>query len=169
MPRENDFCPSLPHLFPQCKNKIRGCPHTLALSEQYCHSMSCLFELIPCPYQGCRAQLLRRDLDAHARHCEHWSQPCHMGCGTVLSHRTQAKHNCYRQLRHEYEARQRNHRAIAAALQRKMRRMQSTMADMKRQIGLICESLEVMDELEEVEEEDLGQTSGSFSSSNSSS
>ncbi|XP_036797501.1 RING finger protein 151 isoform X1 [Oncorhynchus mykiss] len=152
-----------------CKNKVRGCPHTLALSEQYCHSMSCLFELIPCPYQGCRAQLLRRDLDAHARHCEHWSQPCHMGCGTVLSHRTQAKHNCYRQLRHEYEARQRNHRAIAAALQRKMRRMQSTMADMKRQIGLICESLEVMDELEEVEEEDLGETSGSFSSSNSSS
>ncbi|XP_029628057.1 RING finger protein 151 isoform X1 [Salmo trutta] len=153
----------------KCKNKIRGCPHTLALSEQYCHSMSCLFQLIPCPYQGCRAQLLRRDLDAHARHCEHWSQPCHMGCGTVLSHRTQAKHNCYRQLRHEYEARQRNHRAIAAALRRKMRRMQSTMADMKRQIGLICESLEVMDELEEVEEEDLGQTSGSFSSSNSSS
>lgn len=145
---------------------------TFPLSEQYCHTMSCLFELIPCPYQGCRAQLLRRDLDTHARHCEHWRQPCHMGCGTILSHRTQAQHNCYKQLRQEYEARQKNHRAIAIALQKKMRRMQSTMAHMKRQIGLICESLEVMDEVEEVDEEDLRETTGSSSgtpnSSNSS-
>lgn len=37
------------------------------------------------------------------------------------------------------------------------------MTHMKRQIGLICESLEVMDDLHEVEEEDLGETSGSFS------
>ncbi|XP_076608340.1 RING finger protein 151 [Chaetodon auriga] len=145
----------------KCKNEIRGCAETFSLSEQYCHSMSCLYELIPCPYQGCRAQLLRRDLDTHSRHCEHWRQPCHMGCGTILSHRTQAQHNCYKQLRQEYEARQRNHRAIATALQRKMRRMQSTMAHMKRQIGLICESLEVMDDLHEVEEEDLGESSGS--------
>ncbi|XP_041813819.1 RING finger protein 151 [Chelmon rostratus] len=152
----------------KCKNEIRGCAETFPLSEQYCHSMSCLYELIPCPYQGCRAQLLRRDLDTHARHCEHWRQPCHMGCGTILSHRTQAQHNCYKQLRQEYEARQRNHRAIATALQRKMRRMQSTMAHMKRQIGLICESLEVMDDLHEVEEEDLGESSGSSSGTPSS-
>lgn len=91
-----------------------------------------------------------------------------MGCGTILSHRTQAQHNCYKQLRQEYEARQRSHRAIATALQRKMRRMQSTMAHMKRQIGLICESLEVMDDLNEVEEEDLGETSGSSSGTPSS-
>lgn len=86
----------------------------------------------------------------------------------MLSHRTQAQHNCYKQLRQEYEARQRNHRAIAIALQRKMRRMQNTMAHMKRQIGLICESLEVMDDLHEVEEEDIGESSsGTPSSSNS--
>lgn len=154
----------------QCKNEIRGCAETFPLSEQYCHSMSCLYELIPCPYQGCRAQLLRRDLDTHARHCEHWRQPCHMGCGTILTHHTQAQHNCYKQLRQEYEARQRNHRAIAVALQRKMKRMQSTMAHMKRQIGLICESLEVMDDLHEVvEEEDLGEGSSSSGGTPSSS
>ncbi|XP_059897886.1 RING finger protein 151 isoform X2 [Gadus macrocephalus] len=161
----------------KCRNEIRGCSATFPLAEQYCHSMSCVYELIPCPYQGCRAQLLRRDLDTHARHCEHWRQPCHMGCGVVLSHRTQAQHNCYRQLRQEYALRQRNHRAIAAALQRKMRRMQSTMAHMKRQIGLICESLEVMDDLQEEEveeeveeeevEEDQGETSGGASASGS--
>lgn len=146
----------------QCKNEIRGCAETFPLSEQYCHSMSCLYELVPCPYQGCRVQLLRRDLDTHARHCEHWRQPCHMGCGTILTHHTQAQHNCYKQLRQEYEERHRNHRAIAVTLQRKMKRLQSTMAHMKRQIGLICESLEVMDDLHEVvEEEELGESSGS--------
>lgn len=42
------------------------------------------------------------------------------------------------------------------------------MAHMKRQIGLICESLEVMDDLHEVEEEDIGESSsGTPSSSNS--
>ncbi|XP_047212743.1 RING finger protein 151-like isoform X1 [Girardinichthys multiradiatus] len=154
----------------KCKNQIRGCTETFTLSEQYCHSMGCLYELIPCPYQGCRAQLLRRDLETHARHCEHWRQPCHMGCGTILTHSTQAQHNCYKQLRQEYETRQRNHRAIATTLQRKMRRMQSTMAHMRRQIGLICESLEVMDDLHEVEEEvDLGESSSSSSSGTSSS
>ncbi|XP_075942813.1 RING finger protein 151-like [Anarhichas minor] len=145
-----------------CKNEIQGCVETFPLSAQYCHSTSCMYELIPCPYQGCRAQLLRRDLDTHARLCEHWRQPCHMGCGAILCHRTQAQHNCYK-LRQEYEARQRNHRAIATALKRKMMKMQSTMAHMKRQIGLICESLQVMDDLHEVEEEDLGESSGSSS------
>lgn len=86
-----------------------------------------------------------------------------MGCGTVLSHRTQAQHNCYKQLRQQYEAKQKNHRAIAIALQKKMRRMQSTMAHMKRQLGLICESLEVMDEVEEVDEEGLRESTCSYS------
>ncbi|KAI4888893.1 hypothetical protein NFI96_013363, partial [Prochilodus magdalenae] len=136
----------------KCRNEIRGCRDTFPLSEQYCHSMGCPFELISCPYQGCRAQLLRRDLDVHARHCEHWRQPCHMGCGTVLSQRTRTQHNCYQDLRRQYEAKQQSHRAIATALQRKMRKMQNTMAHMKRQISLICESLDVMDDVVEVDE-----------------
>ncbi|KAJ3601532.1 hypothetical protein NHX12_032500 [Muraenolepis orangiensis] len=147
---------SIGHMKIKCRNEILGCPETFPLAEQYRHSLRCAHELVPCPHQGCRAQLLRRDLEAHGGHCEHWRQPCPMGCGTVLSHRTQAQHNCYLQLRQEYALRQQNHRAIAAALQRKMQRMQSTMAHMKRQIGLICESLEVMDDLQEEEEGDQG-------------
>lgn len=85
-----------------------------------------------------------------------------MGCGAILSHSTEAQHNCYQQLKQEYEARQRNHRAIATALQRKMKRMQSTMAHVKRQIGLICESLDVIDGLQEAEESS-GCSSGSSS------
>lgn len=146
----------------QCKNEICGCTDTFPLSEQFSHSLCCQFELIQCPNQGCRAQLLRRDLDTHTRLCEHWRQPCRMGCGTILSHSTEAQHNCYQQLKQEYEARQRNHRAIATALQRKMKRMQSTMAHVKRQIGLICESLDVIDGLQEAEESS-GCSSGSSS------
>lgn len=130
--------------------------------------MTCMYELIPCPYQGCGVQLLRRDLDTHELHCEHWRRPCHMGCGTMLSHTTQAQHNCYQQLRLEYEAKQRNYRAIAMALQRKMRRMQNAMAHLKRQIGLICESLEVMDGMHEVDEDDFGESSSATTSSGNS-
>ncbi|XP_061605624.1 RING finger protein 151 [Phyllopteryx taeniolatus] len=145
----------------KCKNEIRGCAATLPLSEQYSHSLNCLYELVPCPYAGCRAQLLRRDLETHARHCEHWRQQCHMGCGTVLCHRTRAQHNCYMELKLQYQAKSRNHGAIAAALQRKMRRMQNTMAHMKRQMGLICESLQVTDELHKVNEDSGEGTSRS--------
>uniref|UniRef100_A0A3B1JYN8 Ring finger protein 151 n=1 Tax=Astyanax mexicanus TaxID=7994 RepID=A0A3B1JYN8_ASTMX len=156
----------------KCRNEIRGCRTTFALSEQYCHSIVCPFELISCPFQGCRAQLLRRDLEVHSQHCEHWRQPCHMGCGTMLSQSTRTQHNCYQDLRRQYEVRQQSHRAIAATLQRKMRKMQNTMAHMKRQISLICESLQVMDDLEEViedEEEPVIGPAGSITNSNSSS
>ncbi|XP_062388148.1 RING finger protein 151-like [Sardina pilchardus] len=137
----------------KCKNEIRGCRATFPLAEQYCHSLGCVYELVGCPYRGCRAQLLRRDLETHARHCEHWSQPCHMGCGAQLSQGTRAQHNCYQQLRLQHEAQRQSHRAVAIALQRKMRRMQKAMAHMKEQITLICESLEVMDEQQEGEDE----------------
>ncbi|XP_072299961.1 RING finger protein 151 [Eucyclogobius newberryi] len=145
----------------KCKNEIRGCAEIFPLSQQYSHSMRCLYELIQCPHQGCRAQLLRRNLDTHSRHCEHWRQPCHMGCGTILSRSTEAQHNCYKQLRQKYEARQRKYKVIATALQRKMKRMQSNMAHVKRQISLICEGLEVIDHQPEVEEDHPGENSNS--------
>ena len=76
-----------------------------------------------------------------------------MGCGALVSHGTWTQHNCYQQLRLQHEAQRQSHRAVAIALQRKMRRMQKAMAHMKEQIALICESLEVMDEQQEQEEE----------------
>ncbi|KAJ8363794.1 hypothetical protein SKAU_G00126250 [Synaphobranchus kaupii] len=160
---------SISRLRIKCKNETHGCDATFPLSEEYCHSTACLYELVPCPHQGCGAQALRRDLETHTQRCEHWRQLCHMGCGTLLSLQTQAQHNCYRQLRQEHEAQRQSHRAIAAALQRKMRKMQNTMAHMKRQIGLICESLEVMDSQEEVENAGETTTASSSSSSGSSS
>lgn len=74
-----------------------------------------------------------------------------MGCGALLSQGTRAQHNCYQQLRLQHEKERQSHRAVATALQKKMRRMQKAMAHMKEQIALICESLEVMDEQQQGE------------------
>lgn len=76
-----------------------------------------------------------------------------MGCGTLLNRTTQADHNCYRELQERYEAQRQTQRTIASALRRKMQQMQSRMAHMTRQISLICESLELSENLEEEAEE----------------
>ncbi|KAM9411166.1 LOW QUALITY PROTEIN: RING finger protein 151 [Salvelinus alpinus] len=78
-----------------------------------------------------------------------WSQLCPMGCGALLTQATQNQHNCFRRLKQQVEYQRQNHRAIASALRRKMRRMQTTMTQVRRQVALICESLEVMGEAEE--------------------
>lgn len=91
-----------------------------------------------------------------------------MGCGTQLSRTTQPLHNCYRDLQQRYETQRSQQRAIATALRRKMARMQSTMAHMRRQVGLICESLEVLEEREEPEEEDESPGEGTSSGSSNS-
>lgn len=79
------------------------------------------------------------------------------------------------------EAQRQSHRAIASALRRKMGRMQTAMTHVRRQVGLICESLEVMGEEEgegegeeggEVYEgygEGEGETTGESNTSSSSS
>ncbi|XP_041939847.1 RING finger protein 151 [Alosa sapidissima] len=153
----------------KCRNTPQGCTATFPLSEEYLHSSTCPFEWLLCPHPGCGARVLRRDADSHTGACPNWSQLCPMGCGTQLSRATQPLHNCYRELQQRYEAQRSRQRAIAAALRRKMARMQSTMAHMRRQVGLICESLEVLEEREEPEDEDEspGEGTSSTSSSNS--
>ncbi|XP_061741162.1 RING finger protein 151 isoform X2 [Nerophis ophidion] len=157
---------SIGHLKIKCKNEIRGCAVTFPLSEQYCHKMSCVYELILCPYQGCHAQLLRGDLDAHSRRCEHWREPCHMGCGTILSQGTRGQHNCYMELKQRYKSRHKDYSLMAVALQRKMRRMQKTMTHVKEQIELICGSLQASEDANEAEA-DLVEASSSSAESSS--
>ncbi|XP_042559296.1 RING finger protein 151 [Clupea harengus] len=157
----------LPSPWHQCRNTPQGCAAIFPLSEEYLHSSTCPFERLLCPHLGCGTRVLRRDADSHACACPHWTQLCPMGCGTQLSRTTQPQHNCYRELQQRYEAQRSRQRTIAAALRRKMTRMQSTMAHMRRQVGLICESLEVLEECEEQEEEE-SPGEGTSSSSNSS-
>ncbi|MGH0125622.1 UNVERIFIED_CONTAM: hypothetical protein FKN15_024149 [Acipenser sinensis] len=89
-----------------------------------------------------------------------------MGCGTVLTHQTHAQHNCYRELKREFEAQQRTHKAIATKLKKKLSKMQSTMLQMRSQVSLICDSLEVMDDEEVEEEGDHAASSSAESSTN---
>ncbi|XP_069036934.1 RING finger protein 151 isoform X2 [Lepisosteus oculatus] len=140
---------SISRLRVKCGNEASGCAATFPLADQHCHRSGCPFEPSACPHEGCGAQLPRRDLPAHALRCPHRREPCPLGCGEVLSRQSQAGHNCYQQLRRACAAQRQAHRAIVATLQRKMRKMQSTMEQMKRQVALICESLEVADDGEE--------------------
>ncbi|XP_030630973.1 LOW QUALITY PROTEIN: RING finger protein 151 [Chanos chanos] len=149
----------------KCHNEVQGCTATFPLSDEYLHISTCPFEWQLCPHQGCGARALRKDARAHEQSCPHWRQMCPMGCGTVLSRATQAQHNCYRQLQQRYEAQRQTHRAIAAALRRKIMRMQNTMAHMRRQIGLICESLEVTEEPERGENAGEGTSASAAGSS----
>uniref|UniRef100_A0A671N1C8 Ring finger protein 151 n=1 Tax=Sinocyclocheilus anshuiensis TaxID=1608454 RepID=A0A671N1C8_9TELE len=125
---------------------------TFRISNEYLHISSCPYEWQLCPHEGCGQQVLRKDAQAHDQSCSHWRQLCPMGCGTLLVRENQAQHNCYRELQQRYVAERRRQRAIAANLRRKMQRMQSRMAQIRRQINLMCESLEVGDlEIEEGE------------------
>ncbi|KAF7705241.1 hypothetical protein HF521_020527 [Silurus meridionalis] len=136
----------------KCRNAQQGCTATFQLSEEYLHSSTCPFEWVLCPQQGCEARVLRKEAQAHALVCSHWRQLCPMGCGTLLSRTTQTQHNCYKELQERYEAQRQKQRTIAYALRKKMQRMQSRMAHMAQQISLICESLELRENLEEEEE-----------------
>ncbi|KPP66133.1 RING finger protein 151-like, partial [Scleropages formosus] len=139
---------SISRLWIKCKNKAQGCDATFPLSEECLHSVVCQYELILCPHHGCGMQLPRRHLGGHMQSCRRWRGPCCSGCGTPFSHHMQTQQNCYRQLRQELESRWEMHRIIAADLQRKMRRIQNTVVHMRRQVNLICQSLEVMNKQE---------------------
>ncbi|XDV44631.1 hypothetical protein PO909_012881 [Leuciscus waleckii] len=129
----------------KCRNAQQGCRTTFPLSNEYLHISNCPYEWQLCPHEGCGQQVLRKDAQAHDQSCIHWRQLCPMGCGTLLVRENQAQHNCYRDLHQRYVAERRKQRAIAANLRRKMQRMQSRMAQIRRQINLMCESLEVDD------------------------
>uniref|UniRef100_A0A8C1YN55 RING-type E3 ubiquitin transferase n=1 Tax=Cyprinus carpio TaxID=7962 RepID=A0A8C1YN55_CYPCA len=103
---------------------------TFPLSNEYLHISSCLYE---------------KDSQAHDQSCSYWPQLCPLGCGTLFVRDNQAQHNCYLELQQHYVAEWRRQRAITANLHRKMQRMQSRMAQIRRQIYLMCESLEVGD------------------------
>ncbi|XP_039632004.1 RING finger protein 151 [Polypterus senegalus] len=162
------LCRSISRLQIKCKNHIHGCLATFPLAEQCKHLTSCGFEVTGCTNEGCEVEVLRKDLPTHVQSCEFRRRPCSMGCGEILTHQTLAQHNCYRALKREFDAQQRTHKAIAAKLKKKMEKMQTTMLQMKRQISLICESLEVMDQQEDEEEEEDENTESSGHSSSSS-
>ncbi|XP_048847848.1 RING finger protein 151 isoform X2 [Brienomyrus brachyistius] len=150
---------SIGRLKVKCRNAACGCPATFPLAQLYSHSTRCLFEVVPCPQQGCGAQVQRGELQAHAELCEHRCRPCPMGCGSVLSQQDRAQHNCYRQLQQELEARQEAQRVAVTGLQRQIRKIESSMTRMRRQVGLLCKSLGVKDHQEGAAEGDTESSS----------
>ncbi|XP_065098869.1 RING finger protein 151 [Paramisgurnus dabryanus] len=136
---------SIGRLSIKCQNQHQGCRATFPLSDESLHISNCLYEWQLCPHEGCGEQVLRKDAQAHDQTCSHWRQLCPMGCGTLLCRENQTRHNCYRELHRRYVDERRKQRAVATNLRREMIRMQSRMAQMKRQISQLCESLQVED------------------------
>ncbi|XP_057213935.1 RING finger protein 151 [Triplophysa rosa] len=136
---------SIGRLTIKCRNQQQGCRATFPLSSEYLHISNCPYELQLCPYDGCGEQVMRKDAQAHEQSCSYWRQLCPMGCGTMLLRENQDQHNCYRELHHRFVTERRKQRAVATNLRRTIMRMQSRMAQIKRQINLLCENLELGD------------------------
>ncbi|XP_051958603.1 RING finger protein 151-like [Xyrauchen texanus] len=139
---------SIGRLSIRCRNEQQGCRATFLLSREYLHISNCPYEWQLCPHEGCGERVLRKDAQAHDQICSHWRQLCPMGCGTVIFRENQTQHNCYRELQQRYAVERQKQRAIAANLRRNMLRMQSRMAQIRRQIQVnqMCESLDVGDQ-----------------------
>ncbi|XP_064414916.1 RING finger protein 151 [Latimeria chalumnae] len=132
----------------KCKNEVHGCSVTFPLAQREEHVASCQFEMTKCPNEGCTADVLLKDLDAHNQSCQHWKQPCRMGCGTVLTRSNLDEHNCYQELKKEMNAEKETYRTTVAKLRRKIDKMQVVTMKIRRQLNLICDSLDMLDDKE---------------------
>ncbi|XP_043944828.1 RING finger protein 151 [Protopterus annectens] len=133
----------------KCRNEVHGCRVTFPLSKAEEHNVSCEYEMIMCPNEDCMAEVLRKDMTHHVEICPYWKEPCSMGCGTVLTIYNRDEHNCYLAVKQEWAAEKDSYRDMAAKLRQKMKKMQTMATNLQRQVALICESLEVLDEDDE--------------------
>ncbi|XP_018416715.1 PREDICTED: RING finger protein 151 [Nanorana parkeri] len=119
----------------KCPNEANGCPATFPLSRTEEHAESCAFRLLCCSNEGCPAEVLRKDICEHSQSCQYWRDMCHMGCGTLLTPENRDEHNCYMELKEQYNKQ-------LHKLRQKARRIESLTSQMSRQIQLLSEGLE---------------------------
>ncbi|XP_078518802.1 RING finger protein 151 [Lissotriton helveticus] len=129
----------------KCQYEQHGCSLKFPVSRLDEHSSSCEFALLKCLNEGCPAEVLRRDMEAHQASCQHWKELCHSGCGTLLTIWNRDQHNCYLELKEEWERKTQETRRMVARLKQKSRKIQNLSAQIRRQILLICETLDIPD------------------------
>ncbi|XP_069502575.1 RING finger protein 151 [Ambystoma mexicanum] len=127
----------------KCQYEQHGCSLRFPVARLDEHSSSCGFALLKCPNEDCPEEILRMHMEAHLARCRHWKQLCHMGCGTPLTVYNREQHNCYMELKEEWERKTQETRRMVARLKQKSRRIQSMSAQIRQQILLICESLDI--------------------------
>lgn len=128
---------------PQCKNAEAGCLVTCPLARRREHQDSCPFELTACPNEGCTAQVPRGALADHQQHClQSARQLCPLGCGATVGPGERARHNCYRELRDAWSARQERSRTLLLRLLQRLRQVHRTTSLIRRQLAQLGNFLE---------------------------
>ncbi|XP_004596879.2 RING finger protein 151 [Ochotona princeps] len=134
---------SIGRLEVKCKNAEAGCLVTCPLARRREHQDSCPFELTACPNEGCTAQVLRGALADHQLHCmQSARQLCPLGCGATVGPAERAGHNCYRELRDAWSARQERSRALLLRLLQRLRQVHRTTSLIRRQLAQLGNFLE---------------------------
>ncbi|XP_051878004.1 RING finger protein 151 isoform X2 [Pristis pectinata] len=90
-------------LIMKCENKVYGCRYTFPLEQYKNHKAACEFRIVSCRYEGCATEIFHKNITAHEQVCEHWNQPCRMGCGVQLTRNQLEEHNCYRDAKRKYK------------------------------------------------------------------
>ncbi|XP_067912853.1 RING finger protein 151 [Heterodontus francisci] len=90
-------------LIMKCENRVYGCQETFPLEQCTNHKTACEFRIVRCRYEACTTEVFQKNLAAHEQVCEHWSQPCRMGCGVQLTQKQLEEHNCYRDVKRKYK------------------------------------------------------------------
>ncbi|XP_038676819.1 RING finger protein 151 [Scyliorhinus canicula] len=104
-------------LIMKCENQVYGCQETFPLEQFLHHKTACEFRMVKCKYEACATEVFQKNLAAHEQVCEHWSQPCRMGCGVQLTQNQLEEHNCYRDIKRRCMEK-------IAVLESRLRRMQ---------------------------------------------
>ncbi|XP_078274501.1 RING finger protein 151 [Rhinoraja longicauda] len=95
----------LGQLIMKCDKKVYGCQYTFPLEQHESHKAACEYRIVSCRYEGCAAEIFHKNITAHEKACEHWSQPCRMGCGVQLARNQLEEHNCYKDTKRKYKER----------------------------------------------------------------
>ncbi|XP_069762494.1 RING finger protein 151 [Narcine bancroftii] len=90
-------------LIMKCENKGYGCRCTFPLEQRKIHKATCEFRIVSCKYEGCATEMFHKNITAHEQICEHWKEPCRMGCGVQLTWNQLEEHNCYRDMKKKYK------------------------------------------------------------------
>uniref|UniRef100_UPI00398F0461 RING finger protein 151-like n=1 Tax=Pristiophorus japonicus TaxID=55135 RepID=UPI00398F0461 len=90
-------------LIMKCENRVYGCRDTMPLEQYTNHIAACEFRIVRCSYEACTTAVFHKNLAAHEEVCEHWNQPCRMGCGAQLTRDQLEEHNCYRDVKRKYK------------------------------------------------------------------
>ncbi|XP_048465367.1 RING finger protein 151 isoform X2 [Rhincodon typus] len=90
-------------LIVKCENRVYGCWETFPLEQYPQHKAACDFRIVKCKHEACTTEVFQKNLAAHEQVCEHWSQPCRMGCGVQLTPNQLSEHNCYKDVKRKYK------------------------------------------------------------------